>query len=99
LPIFYKDDNNNSSNANTANTSSTSTSSAPEDEGTRLPLPRGFIATFVLVPLLTYAICLAVVWIFGLNDSERKAAVVGARRRWNHMRSRAWFLVRMIFMW
>ena len=37
-------------------------------------LPTGFIPSFVVIPLLTYGICLAVVWTLGFNDGEKEAA-------------------------
>ncbi|KAK3904924.1 hypothetical protein C8A05DRAFT_13229 [Staphylotrichum tortipilum] len=108
LPVFYKDNNNNSSSSSNGSSSSSNTGSTSsgtiatntsKDEGERPPLPSGFIATFVLVPLLTYCICLAVVWIFGLNDNERKAAVAWVKRQWERTRRRGPYLMGRVFLW
>lgn len=45
------------------------------DQGGPPALPRGFIATFIAIPLLTYTICIAVAWTMGLNDGERQATL------------------------
>ncbi len=37
-------------------------------------LPAGFIPSFVAIPLLTYGICLAVVWTLGFSSGEREDA-------------------------
>jgi hypothetical protein len=45
--------------------------SAPNAAEEPPELPNGFKTTFIVVPLVTYIICIAVVWTMGFNARER----------------------------
>ncbi|KAK3291017.1 uncharacterized protein B0H64DRAFT_411153 [Chaetomium fimeti] len=43
-----------------------------DKSGGRYSLPTGFLASFIAVPLLTYLICIAVVWVLGSDNVDRR---------------------------
>jgi hypothetical protein len=50
-------------------------STGSDNANGRYALPDGFLASFIVVPLVTYLICLAVVWTLGFNTTDRRRAL------------------------
>lgn len=47
-----------------------------DNQNGRYHLPNGFLGSFIVVPLFTYLICIAVVWTMGFNARDRRLSFV-----------------------
>ncbi|KAK3985355.1 hypothetical protein QBC44DRAFT_335327 [Cladorrhinum sp. PSN332] len=47
--------------------------SSPSEQPIKPPVPSGFVATFIVVPLLTYTLCIFVAYCLGFSTNERRA--------------------------